>query len=474
MYYYKFPYIIYRNYQDYGYLTDNRNFGYDTASKSCLKLGDRILSKSGSVFYSVLSEHPRSLTEIVDELCSIFSDAVRTDIENDAYDFFLDLSRDGFIGQVSSLQDVSLNSSFSYDSREPLSFSDRENSDESSSLDGIWNDEYRLVRVHLNISGPCNEHCVHCYFPDEYRTKIMSKAQFCTILDQCIECNVMNITLSGGEPMLNSNLIYFTDKCKENNFSVNILSNLTLLTDDMVSVFSKTPLLSVQTSLYSMDAAIHDSITKVKGSFIKTKHAIEVLREHNVPMQINCPIMKQNKDTYQTVLDWATSLNIEANSDYMIFGCFDGLGGNLSCRLDPSQVEILLKKNNVATNIVRKSTDDTNGLSESRYSVCPVCLNSLCISYDGSVYPCEGWQSMILGNVNDTPLSCLWAKSEGINKLRGLTIEEDFPQCAACENKDYCSICLIRNANESSQGDYKNINPYFCEIARIKKNLAKN
>ena len=87
-----------------------------------------------------------------------------------------------------------------------------------------------------------------------------------------------------------------------------------------MSVFSKTPLLSVQTSLYSMDAAIHDSITKVKGSFVKTKHAIEVLREHNVPMQINCPIMKQNKDSYQSVLDWATSLNIEANSDYMIYG----------------------------------------------------------------------------------------------------------------------------------------------------------
>lgn len=113
MYYYKFPYIIYRNYQDYGYLTDNRNFGYDTASKSCLKLGDRILSKTGSVFYSVLSEHPRSLTEIVDELSSIFSDAARIDIENDAYSFFSDLSRDGFIGQVPSLQEVSVNSSFS-------------------------------------------------------------------------------------------------------------------------------------------------------------------------------------------------------------------------------------------------------------------------------------------------------------------------------------------------------------------------
>ena len=81
---------------------------------------------------------------------------------------------------------------------------------------------------------------------------------------------------------------------------------------------------------------------------------------------------------------------------------------------------------------------------------------------------------MSLGNVNDTSLSCLWAESEEIKELRGLTIEEDFPQCAACESKDYCSICLIRNANQSHSGDYKSINPYFCEIARIKKDLAKN
>ena len=35
----KLPYIIYRAYPTSGYLTDNRNFGYDTATKSCIKVG---------------------------------------------------------------------------------------------------------------------------------------------------------------------------------------------------------------------------------------------------------------------------------------------------------------------------------------------------------------------------------------------------------------------------------------------------
>lgn len=49
------------------------------------------------------------------------------------------------------------------------------------------------------------------------------------------------------------------------------LSNLTLLTDDIISEMKKNSLLSVQVSLYSMDAVVHDSITKLNGSFEKQK-----------------------------------------------------------------------------------------------------------------------------------------------------------------------------------------------------------
>ena len=73
--------------------------------------------------------------------------------------------------------------------------------------------------------------------------------------------------------------------------SVNVLSNLTLLTDDILSEMKKNPLLSVQVSLYSMDATVHDSITKLSGSFEKTKAGILRLCDENIPVQISCPII---------------------------------------------------------------------------------------------------------------------------------------------------------------------------------------
>lgn len=51
----------------------------------------------------------------------------------------------------------------------------------------------------------------------------------------------------------------------------------------------------VNVSLYSMGANVHDSITTVEGSFEKTKANILQLLDNNVPVQINCPIMKQNQ-----------------------------------------------------------------------------------------------------------------------------------------------------------------------------------
>lgn len=465
MYFSKLPFIIFRDYPKFGYLTDNRNYGYDTYSRSRIKVGDRILSKSGSIFYSILTDEPQSISEISRKLHLIYSKVPLEEIQKDAVNFFMELSKDGFIRYSESNKDLSNSYYFSYDNITSSILDETTNEEDIKQYDINWFSKYRLSRIHLNISEPCNEHCTHCYFPDHIEKRTMSKDLFDTILDQCIYNRVLNITISGGEPLLNKNLTYFIKKCRDHNFSINILSNLTLLTESLVKEFASTPLLSVQTSLYSMDEEIHDSITNVKGSCIKTKHAIEMLRSHNIPMQINCPVMKQNKDSYIDVINWANTLNIDASSDYMLFGCFDGSSNNLKCRLDLEEITELLTKENKIRNL-----DLVSKKSSSITSVCPVCQSSLCISPAGDIYPCEGWQSLVLGNIKHDSLTKIWESSSTIQTLRNLRIQ-DFPECNNCKEKLFCSICLIRNVNESSHLSYKDINPYFCSIAKIKKNI---
>ncbi len=470
MFFYKPPYILYRDYPDFGYLTDNRNFGYDTAAKSCVKVGDRVLSKTGSVFYSVLKDYPQSLDVISGQLLPLFVGVSAHELKADAKEFFLGLAKDGFVGCGKIV--VQHSSFFSYSDKSPKTLQENvsEKEDEEEFFEK-WGSQYHLSRVHLEVSGRCNEHCAHCYFPDSYDKGIMSKDVFLKILKQAKECHVLSITISGGEPMLNPNLPFFISECRKTNYSINLLSNLSLLTDTLLQEFIKTPLLSVQTSLYSMTPGVHDSITRVKGSFEKTKRAIELLYQHNIPMQINCPIMKQNRDTYQDVLNWSKALNIEASSDYMLFGCFDGSGNNLKSRLELSELDYIIKEES------KRGSDNMKEFNLSKragdYAICPVCVSSLCISHNGDVYPCEGWQGYLLGNIHNETLKHIWEESVRVLELRNLSYA-DFPKCGSCINKEFCSICLLRNMNESRSGNFREVNPYFCEIARKKKEYSAN
>ncbi len=468
----KLPYIIFRDYPTNGYLTDNRNFGYDTASKSCLKVGDLLISKEGSIFYSLLDNKIQSVNDIAYKLLSIFKGVSYETLLKDAELFYKELDSKGFVVCKDDIGDFSkLRCYFSYENTQPCHLNIEQQGDVKYSE--IFKESYSLSRVHLDISSRCNENCVHCYIPIQYKRNIMEKDVFEKILTQCVNMKVLNITLSGGEPMINPYLASFLKQCYEANISVNILSNLTYLSDGLLEIIASNPLVCVQTSLYAMTENIHDSITRKKGSFFKTFNSIKKLHDSNVPLQINCPIMKQNVCYYREVLDFAASLNIEANSDYILFGCYDSSKVNLGCRITSTDVMNILNYDYADEKTINDTILSLNGkkTGDDDY-ICSVCKSSLCISNTGDVYPCEGWQKLILGNINSNPLEYIWNELPLTKHLRGLKYQ-DFQECRICHNRKYCTTCLILNANENN-GDYMNINPYMCELANIKKCAIKN
>lgn len=468
----KLPYILYRDYQDYGYLTDNRNFGYDTASRNCIKIGELLLSKTGRTFYSILSDDFQEVNSVFDRLCQIYPDVSSDIIRKDATTFYKSLHSKGFIywGEEAGYSDT-IKQRFSYNNRQPYELNIQEEQSTHSVYQDTFGGHYQLSRVHIDVSSRCNENCVHCYIPNNKKCSIMQGEMFYKVLRQCKEMNVLNLTISGGEPMLNPQLKDFLLECKRQNFSVNLLSNLTLLSDELLEIIVNYPLLSIQTSLYAMNPQVHDSITGHKGSFVKTKSAIEKLHELDIPLQINCPIMKKNRNYYKEVLEYASSLNIEADADYSLYGCYDSSCGNLTCRLSLEDIESIIKED-IIVKSYREKIEDTikSKKAQDDDPICPVCKRSLCISNFGEVYPCEGWQSLSLGNLTGTTLKEIWENSLQIKQLRSLTYK-DFPKCSICTDRKFCNTCLIMNANEDEYGDFRHVNTFMCNVARLKHDI---
>lgn len=222
-----------------------------------------------------------------------------------------------------------------------------------------------------------------------------------------------------------------------------------------------------------MNPEIHDEITNKSGSFEKTKNSILRLIENNIPLQISCPIMKQNKGCYNEVIEWAESHNVYAGDDYVIIGSYNHSTENLKCRLSIGEVrEIIRVKIESDFGYIEKIKRESENkkMITSDDFICSVCNSSICISDNGDVYPCAGWQDYTVGNIKEESLIDIWNDSEKILYLRELR-RKDFPKCLQCADKNFCTMCMVRNANESHVGDPLEVNKYFCNIAKYHKEI---
>lgn len=470
--------VMFRNYGSFGYITDNRNFGYGKTNDDDQYIGDRVLSESGVVFFSVLEKEPKSIDTLELEIKAQFDDISVDLIRRDLNDFYATLESDGFIvSGKTALECKSKDFKFSYSTLETiLPKCDSKNNNYPNKhtqefLDDYFNGEPQLTSVHIEITSKCNERCIHCYLPHEEKVKSIDSSLFYSILEQCKNMNVLHLTVSGGEPMLHKDFCNFLKKCNEYEFSINVLSNLTLLDKKTLEEMKRNPLLGVQVSLYSMNPSIHDEITKRKGSFEKTKSAILQLIENNIPLQISCPIMRQNKNCYRDVVQWARKHNVHASDDYVIIARHDHRIENLSCRLSPHDVkDIITNKITCDPDYLRRMKQEFSKKKEVTGDdfVCSVCNSSICITESGDVYPCAGWQGYVISNIKKNNLHEIWLHSEKINYLRDLR-KHNFPKCLKCKNKEFCSMCMVRNANESPTGNPLEINDYFCRLTDCAK-----
>ena len=361
------------------------------------RTGDKIVSSSGAVFLSVLGREAQTLDQLAEKICMQFIDADIEVIKCDAKEFYSALETEGFVVSGETLQECNEKDvGFSY-KRVPhirgnnLPYIKKPRQATQDYFERFFGGRPQLTNLHIEITSKCNERCVHCYIPHENKYHSMGSDLFYDILEQCREMNLLHLTISGGEPMLHRNFIDFLRKCNEYNFSVNVLSNLTMLNDAIIG-------------------------------------------------QYNC-------DTQ-----------------------------NLQNRLSLEDISEILKQRTITDpQYLNKITADAEKKEKMRPGdfVCSVCNSSICIAENGNVYPCAGWQGFVVGNIVESSLYNIWNYSKKIQYLRNLK-RKDFPKCLQCPDNQFCTMCMVRNANENPAGNPLEVNEFFCNIAKMNRELAIN
>lgn len=471
-----------RRFGDFGYITNQRT------NK------DKVYNKTGMIYLTdFITRAPHSTLNIADQAFRLLvplNTVPFTDFCHDFYDFITDLEKDGFLVTGKDESEIAakmprFSYSSSYVKTMPITSLNQniQYPDTSEYMSKYFREKPHIFSFQFELTSRCNERCRHCYLPGSRNMHDMDTALVIDLLDQlhggsldAQEEGTLHVTFSGGECLLHPDFIPILQHARKNDFMISILSNVTMLNDDILQAIKEANIKLLQVSLYSMDPDEHDYITQLPGSLKKTLDSLERLIAADIPVQISCPTMKRNYKTYKEVLKWAYDHHTKGYTDYIMMARTDQSTDNLDCcRMTIEQTRELLEEivdYDVEYRTLLDATDKFKVPANlANQPVCGAGCDSMCVAADGTFYPCSGFQGYPLGNAKTQTVHDVWTNSPAIKKLREVRWR-DFPKCLKCEAKPFCAMCMSRNLNEC--GSIFTQPQHFCNVAFLNKGIVEN
>ncbi len=240
------------------------------------------------------------------------------------------------------------------------------------------------------------------------------------VLDQLVSLGTVEVTFTGGEPLLNPDLAVLLERARKNDLSISLLTNAVLLSDDHIRLFTEFNVGLIQVSVYSLDEAVHDGITRFPGSLAKTRRAVERLVAENIQVQIGCPAMRQNLSGIGAVLQWGKALGIKVDPDLILMAKTDFGQDNLAHRLSLNECEQAMETIFEYSDKYRATLENPEGERRERDPGLPICgvgTYMLCLGASGDFYPCPGF-ALPLGSANSQSVREFWEASPRMQELR--------------------------------------------------------
>jgi radical SAM protein with 4Fe4S-binding SPASM domain len=321
------------------------------------------------------------------------------------------------------------------------------------------------LSVHVDLTMRCNEQCVHCYRVVEDRRELTT-AEVKVLLADLARAGTLYLTFSGGEVFLRADLFELIAEAKRLRFDLRLKSNALLVTDERTRRLRELGVRQVDVSIYSVDPAVHDAVTRIPGSLARSLAGIERLRAAGIGVKINCPLMRATVGGYRAVRALAERLGVACGIDPMITARNDGDPGTVRLRIGRADVRRVLSDPALnpdppspALPAVRPDLDEV---------ACGAGHNACYVSAYGDVMPCVA-MPLTCGNIRETPFADIWAGSRRMREVRAIRVR-DLHTCAGCEAATFCTRCPGQALVED--GDLYGPSRAACEHALAGAELA--
>ncbi|ULA62574.1 MAG: RadicalSAM domain-containing protein [Nitrospira sp.] len=245
------------------------------------------------------------------------------------------------------------------------------------------------------ITCRCNLRCVMCYTdcrntPEAVRRELAT-AEIISILDQLIDAGLLELCLTGGEPLARPDFFQIYDYAVSRGLLVTLFTNGTLITESVADRLAALPPRLIEISLHGASTDTFERVTQGAGSHARCLEAIRLLLARRIPLLVKTTALTLNRDEILAVKTYAASLGPAAfRLGEELRPDLDGGAGPFRYALSPHELEELNRQDpDLWSEACRKSRTDlppcTSGMQRfhiDAYGGLQLCSGNRLQSYD--------------------------------------------------------------------------------------------
>jgi len=339
----------------------------------------------------------------------------------------------------------------------------------------------------IELTHRCNLRCVHCYLGDQVairtrRHEEMATQQVKSLIDEAVEAGTLNLTFSGGDPMMRKDFANLYVYAVKKGLLVTIFCDGVLISDRIIEVFKEFPPRMVEISIYGATRSTYEGITQVKGSFARCMAGIERLHAQGLRFTLKTVLMTRNRHELENMRALATSYDVPFYFDTAIFPCLphaDNNGGANRERSDHRRLSV-----EVAAPSLHRPTElrlppheaaaaqlsdpekvqelaefylrTRNANGNDRLYVCGAGQTTFHVDPYGNLQPCT-ISTNVDYNLREGGFMKGW--NGPIAAIRDIRVSAD-NSCKSCDKQALCSGCPAMFSAESDAGGRKS--DYVC------------
>ncbi len=298
---------------------------------------------------------------------------------------------------------------------------------------------YTLV---AELTYRCPLRCPYCSNPINLQLmeKELSTEQWQRVFSEAADLGVVQLHLSGGEPVVRKDLAALIRHARQCDLYTNLITGGTLLTEERLQEFRDNGLDHVQLSIQDTDRDTAELIAGVR-SYDKKLEAARLIKKLGLPLTLNVVVHRYNIEHVPELIALGAELGAQrlelANSQYYAWAL-----ENRNALL-PTQAQ-----RDEAARIAREARERYRGAMEIVFVQVDYftqepkpCMGGwarsyMCITPTGEVLPCHAAHiipNLHFDSVQQQSLTTIWRESPALNAFRGDAWMQE--PCRSCPQK---------------------------------------